>query len=401
MVLAPFSPSDLGADRAAARLQVAGRVSLAHATQYRIADAFGAVEVSFRGTVALSIGELVVVEGLLEHGRLDDAVLVNRTPADEPRGDGDFARLAWHGVAKHLAARARALTAVRQFFAREAFLEVETPFRVPAPGVDLHLDALVAQDGYLITSPELHMKRLLVAGLPRIFQIARVSRREELGALHEPEFTMLEWYRAFAGLEHVLADTEQLVREVARAVSGTATLFGADGRKFDLERPFPRVTVREAFREHAGVADAVDLAHSDEARYFELMVAQVEPGLAREPRPLFLWKYPASQAALARLCEADPSVAERFELYVGGVELCNGFDELTDPGEQRARFEGEYARRSAENRPLYPIDERFLTALQAGMPPSGGNAVGFDRLVMLATGARELAEVIAFPARLS
>jgi elongation factor P--(R)-beta-lysine ligase len=357
--------------------------------------------VTFRVAQPLSIGELVVVEGWFESGHLGDAELVVRIPASEPRGDGDFARLAWHGVARNLTARARALAAVRQYFAAQGFLEVETPFRVPAPGVDLHLDALVAQGGYLITSPELHMKRLLVAGLPRIFQLARVSRQEELGALHEPEFTMLEWYRAFAGLEHVLADTEQLVREVARAVSGEAKLFGADGRRFDVEQPFPRVTVREAFREHAGIADAVDLAHSDEARYFELLVAEVEPGLARESRPLFLWKYPANQAALARLCANDPSVAERFELYVGGVELCNGFDELTDAAEQRTRFEQEHARRGAENRPLYPIDERFLAALQAGMPPSGGNAVGFDRLVMLATGARELAEVVAFPARCS
>ena len=397
--MAPFSPSDLRPERSGERVQVAGRVSLARGSRCQIADALETVTLVFRAAPALSVGDLVVVAGRLDSGALDDAELVSRTPADEPRGDGDFARLAWQGVAKNLAARARALGAVRQYFAGQDFLEVETPFRVPAPGVDLHLDALVAQDGYLITSPELHMKRLLVAGLPRIFQLARVSRREELGALHEPEFTMLEWYRAFAGLEDVLADTEQLVREVARAVSGQATLFGADGRKFDLEPAFPRITVRDAFREHAGIADAVDLAHSDEARYFELFVAQVEPGLARESSPLFLWKYPANQAALARLCATDPSVAERFELYVGGVELCNGFDELTCAREQRDRFEQERARRSAQNRPLYPIDERFLAALQAGMPPSGGNAVGFDRLVMLATGARELAEVLAFPAR--
>jgi lysyl-tRNA synthetase class 2 len=394
-----FAPSDLRGTHAGKRVRVAGRVSLAHECDCQLADALAAVAVVFRVAPALSIGELIVVEGQLDRERLVDAELVSRVPTEEPRGDGDFARFAWQGVAKNLAARARALAATRQYFMREGFLEVETPFRVPAPGVDLHLDALAAQDGYLITSPELHMKRLLVAGLPRIFQIARVSRREELGALHEPEFTMLEWYRAFAGLEHVLADTEQLVREVAQAVSGTGLLFGADGRQFDLALPFPRITVREAFREHAGISDAVDLAHSDEARYFELLVGQVEPGLARESRPLFLWQYPANQAALARLCPSDPSVAERFELYVGGVELCNGFDELTDPREQRARFDRERAQRAAENRPIYPIDERFLSALQSGMPPSGGNAVGFDRLVMLATGARELAEVIAFPAR--
>jgi elongation factor P--(R)-beta-lysine ligase len=385
--------------RAGESVRFAGRVSVVDAAGCRVADALAALTVAFRGSPEVFVGDLVVVEGRLEADSLRDAELVSRVPASEPRGDGDIARFAWQGVAKNLAARARALGAARAYFAREGFLEVETPFRVPAPGVDLYLDALPAEDGYLITSPELHMKRLLVAGLPRIFQLARVSRREEFGSLHEPEFTMLEWYRAFAGLEQVLADTEALMREVARAVSGAEALYGADGRRFELALPFPRVTVREAFREHAGIADAVDLAHTDEARYFELLVERVEPGLAREARPIFLWKYPANQAALARLCESDPSVAERFELYVGGVELCNGFDELTDAREQRARFEHESARRRRENRADYPIDERFLTALESGMPPSGGNAVGFDRLLMLATGARELSEVIAFPAR--
>jgi lysyl-tRNA synthetase class 2 len=303
-------------------------------------------------------------------------------------------------VGAKLQARARALAAVRSYFAREGFLEVETPVRVPAPGVDLHLDAIPASGGYLITSPELHMKRLLAAGLPRVFQLARASRRDELGLLHEPEFAMLEWYRAFAGLEEVLADTEQLLREVALSVSGQTKLFDAKGQAYDLTLPFARMTVREAFREYAGITDAVDLSLSDEARYFELFVARVEPGLAREPQPLFLWKYPANQAALARLDSHDPSVAERFELYVAGVELCNGFDELTDPLEQRVRFEQDTARRASEGRPIYPTDERFLTALASGMPPAGGNALGFDRLVMLATGARELADVIAFPARL-
>jgi lysyl-tRNA synthetase class 2 len=235
--------------------------------------------------------------------------------------------------------------------------------------------------------------------LPRVFQLARASRRDELGPLHEPEFCMLEWYRAFAGLEDVLADTEQLLREVALSVSGEAKLFGPSGQAYDLAAPFARVTVREAFQEYAGIADAVELSLSDEARYFELFVAHVEPGLARETRPLFLWKYPANQAALARLDARDSSVAERFELYVAGIELCNGFDELTDPVEQRARFEQDTARRSTEGRATYPTDERFLAALESGMPPAGGNALGFDRLLMLATGARELSEVLAFPAR--
>jgi lysyl-tRNA synthetase class 2 len=395
----PLSPSDLRSEHARQRLRVAGRVGATHAAECDLADAFGSVRVTLLDAVAPSVGELVVVEGLYDGSGIREAELVEQVRYDEPRGDGDWARFAWHGVALNLQARADAFAAVRSYFAREGFLEVETPLRVPAPGVDLHLDAIPAAGGYLITSPELHMKRLLTAGFPRVFQLARASRLDELGVLHEPEFTILEWYRAFAGLEEMLTDTERLVRDVAESVSGGARLFGPTGQAYDLALPFSRVTVREAFKEYAGIADAVDLAHTDEARYFELLVARVEPGLAREPRPIFLWKYPANQAALARLSPADRSVAERFELYVAGVELCNGFDELTDAVEQRSRFEQDRARRASEGRATYPIDERFMTALTTGMPRAGGNALGFDRLVMLATGARQLADVLAFPAR--
>jgi elongation factor P--(R)-beta-lysine ligase len=395
-----LSPSDLARVGRGSRVRVAGRVSAVQAEACEIVDAFAGVRVACLPGCPLAPGDLLVLEGVYDGQTLCDALVLERTPCPEPRGDGDLARFAWQGVGRNLSARARALAAVREYFAREHFLEVETPLRVPAPGVDLHLDAIPAQGGFLITSPELHMKRLLAAGFPRIFQLARASRRDELGRLHEPEFSMLEWYRAFAGLPEMLADTEQLLRRVAERVSGEARLFGATGQRYELASPFQRITVREAFREHAGIADAVDLAHTDEARYFELLVAVVEPGLAREPRPLFLWKYPANQAALARLSAEDPSVAERFELYVGGVELCNGFDELTDPNEQRLRFEQDSARRAAEGRVTYPTDERFLAGLGSGMPRAGGNALGFDRLLMLATGARELGDVIAFPARL-
>jgi lysyl-tRNA synthetase class 2 len=395
-----LAPSDLNPEHVGTELLVAGRIAAARGAECDLVDAFAALRVVFPSPAPVAVGDLVVIQGRYDGRALHEAALLERTPCAEPRGDGDFARFAWQGVAARLQARARALGAIRTYFARERFLEVETPVRVPAPGVDLHLDAIPAGAGYLITSPELHMKRLLAAGFPRVFQLARASRRDELGRLHEPEFGMLEWYRAFAGLEEVLADTEHVLREVACSVSGQPTLFGPTGQSYDLTLPFQRVTVREAFQEFAAIQDAVDLAHTDEARYFELLVSLVEPGLAREPRPVFLWKYPANQAALARLSPSDPSVAERFELYVAGVELCNGFDELTDPAEQRMRFAQDTARRSAEGRPVYPIDERFLAALESGMPRAGGNALGFDRLLMLATGARELAEVLAFPARL-
>lgn len=393
-----LTPSDLARVRGGERVRVAGRVSAVHEDGCELGDAFASVRAVFSGT-AVGPGDLLVLDASFDGRMLADARVLEHACYAEPRGDGDLARFVWQGVARNLQARARALSAVRDYFSREHFLEVETPLRVPAPGVDLHLDAIPARGGYLITSPELHMKRLLAAGFPRVFQLARASRLDELGRLHEPEFSMLEWYRAFADLPQMLSDTEQLLRVVAERVSGRARLCGPTGQAYELTLPFQRVTVREAFQEYAGIADAVDLAHTDEARYFELLVSQVEPGLAREPAPLFLWKYPANQAALARLSDEDPSVAERFELYVGGVELCNGFDELTDPSEQRRRFELDATRRASEGRAIYPIDERFLSGLASGMPRAGGNALGFDRLLMLATGASELAEVIAFPAR--
>ena len=317
-----------------------------------------------------------------------------------PRGDGELGRFLFQGVGARLRQRARALAAVRAYFAGEDFIEVETPLRVPAPGVDSHVEALRAHGGWLITSPELEMKRLVVAGVPRQFQLARVTRRDESGSLHEAEFTLLEWYRAFAGQEEVLRDTEQIVRAVARELCGKLELVAPDGRHISVKGAFERLSVREAFRKFAGVRDAADLAASDEDRYFALLVDQVEPKLAALSAPVFLHDYPISQAALARPIASAPDYAERFELYVGGVELCNGYGELTDPVEQAARFRKERARRKAEGRTAYPLNQRFLSALVEGMPETGGNALGFDRLLMLATGAARIQDVIAFPREL-
>jgi lysyl-tRNA synthetase class 2 len=263
--------------------------------------------------------------------------------------------------------------------------------------VDANVDAIRSAGGYLITSPELAMKRLLVGGLPRVFQLARVLRADEQGPLHEPEFTLLEWYRAFSGYDAVLADTEALLVHLAKRLRGRAELVTPAGRKLSLRRPFPRVSVREAFRRYANVRDAAELAARDENRYFELLVARVEPALAALERPVFLLDYPVSQAALARPSPRDPTVAERFELYAGGIELSNGYGELTDPVEQARRFQAERAARRAAKRPVYPVDRRFLAALREGMPPASGNALGVDRLVLLLTGAASVADVIAFP----
>jgi lysyl-tRNA synthetase class 2 len=344
-------------------------------------------------------GDLVVIEGRLARSAISEARLISRTPCPTPRGDGDIARFAWGGKGRGLVARARILAALRSYFEEQRFIEVETPLRVAAPGVDAHVDALRAEGGFLITSPELHLKRLLVGGLPRVFQLGRVFRADESGTLHEPEFTLLEWYRAFSGQEAIRRDTEALVARAAKTASGRAELRTPDGRRIDAKPPFLEVNVRDAFRQHAGVRDAADLAATDESRFFELLVGKVEPALAALDKPVFLIDYPLAQAALARPSPADPAVAERFELYAGGVELSNGYGELTDPDEQQRRFEAERARRRREGRRVYPLDRRFLAALREGMPPSGGNALGVDRLVMLCTGARSIAEVTAFPSR--
>ncbi|HLV67471.1 MAG TPA: EF-P lysine aminoacylase EpmA [Polyangiaceae bacterium] len=389
-----LAPSDLGARRPG-RVRVGGRVLLRTDARVELADAFGTISV--HGSLTVGVGDLIVVSGSWTGRRLEGARLVARYPAPEPRGDGEVARLLFQGVGNALRARARALAAIREYFASQGFLEVETPIRVPAPGVDQHVDAVRAGTHFLITSPELEMKRLLVGGVPRQFQLARVLRRDEQGAQHEPEFTLLEWYRAFAGQEAIQRDTEAVVRAVARALSGRLELRAPDGRRIALSGPFERVTVDEAFRRHARVRDVADLAASDEARYFELLVSRVEPALARMDRPVFLCNYPVTQAALARPCPDDPRFAERFELYAGGIELANGYGELTDPVEQRRRFLLERKHRRAEKRPVYPLNERFLAALVEGMPPSGGNALGVDRLVALALGVSEIRAVIAFP----
>ena len=280
---------------------------------------------------------------------------------------------------------------------------METPLAVPCPGLDQHLDAFeviptgIANQGparFLSTSPEYQMKRLLADGHARIFQITRAFRVGELGARHNPEFTILEFYRAHAGVEEIMRDTEQLV---ARVTGGAVELAA---RRIATRPPFARVTVCEAYQRFAGLAaeETLRLAAHDEDRFYRLLVDVVEPALAAREHAVFLTEYPATQASLARKKPEDPRVAERFELYVAGVELCNGFGELTDPVEQRARFDHDRAQRARLGKPVYPIDERFLEALERGMPPSGGNAIGLDRLVALATGSTSIADVLAFTA---
>jgi lysyl-tRNA synthetase class 2 len=249
---------------------------------------------------------------------------------------------------------------------------------------------------WLITSPEYQMKRLLAGGLSRIYQLARCFRKDERGERHEPEFTMLEWYRAFEGADALMRDTEEIVAALALALRGTTTLaidaLGVHSEGTALSSPWDRVSVDEALRAHAGTSLAELLP--DEERFFLVWSHEVEPRLGFE-RPVFVVDWPASMASLARLHPDRPAYADRFEAYVCGIEICNGFGELIDPVEQRARLVRDQDERRGRGLPVHPIDERFLGALEEGLPPCAGNAMGMDRVLALLLGARTIADVMA------
>ncbi len=308
--------------------------------------------------------------------------------------------------------RAAIIRTTREFFCSRRFLEVETPARVVCPGLEPHLIPLPAGEGrWLITSPELHLKRLLAAGAERIFEIARVWRGDEGGDWHLPEFTMLEWYRAYGGLDDLIDDVVGLL---AAAAAG-AGVHPADVPGCDLTREPERITVREAFRRWAGVdlatvreRDRMAAAlkdrgvHADpgddwDELFFRLFLDRVEPHLGRG-RVTILEEFPASQAALAKVRE-DPEwpVALRFEVYAAGVELANAFDEVTDPEEQRRRHEADRDQRRRRGREVPELDEDFLAALAAGAPPAAGIALGLDRLVAVILGLADLRGAVAFP----
>jgi elongation factor P--(R)-beta-lysine ligase len=374
---------------------VTGRVTHASSERVRISDAFASVDVDGRADV--DVGDLVMVSVRRAAGRAElVAVLERHRPA--VRSGAETNRLTALSVGPNLMARALIFSTIRSYFASERFVEVDTPLLVPSPGLDLHLEAIEADGGYLITSPEYQMKRLLAGGCPRIFQLSHVFRQGEVGARHNPEFTMLEWYRAFATVDDLMRDTEMLLAEVAARVSPTHALRG-DHSPIAVAPPFARIPIAEAFERFAGVApdDVFSMAESDPETYFRLLVDRVEPALAHEKTPVFLVDFPISQASLARAKPGDPRVCERFELYAGGVELCNGFGELTDPEEQRRRLVRDQESRRAAGKPVYPIDERFLAALEEGLPPSAGNALGVDRLIALCVGEQEISRVMPFP----
>jgi lysyl-tRNA synthetase class 2 len=301
--------------------------------------------------------------------------------------DADW-RLA--GKAEVLRIRAAMIRSIRRFFLEQGFLDCETPLRIPAPAPESHIDAVGSGDWFLQTSPELCMKRLLAAGYPKIFQICKCFRAGERGAFHLPEFTMLEWYRAGTDYRTLMDDCEELIVHVA----GDLGLGGAvswQGKKIALRPPWERITVREAFARYAGLGVEEALRRDC---FDETMVCAVEPHLGME-RPVFLREYPAELGALARVNAENPEVAERFELYIAGLELANAFSELTDAAEQRRRFEKASRDRRLKNRTAYSLPERFLAALSR-MPPSAGIALGIDRLAMILTDQATIDAVVAF-----
>lgn len=282
-----------------------------------------------------------------------------------------------------LVLRSRILQGLRAWFNREGFIEVETPVRLPTPALEMHIDAEPSGTAFLRTSPELHMKRLLAAGYDRIYQIGPCFRKGERGNRHHPEYTMLEWYRTHADYRDIMRDTEQLLAALSELPGLAAPL---------SPPPFPRFTVESLFLEHAGWNPVTDY---DAERFEHDLVTLVEPALPRMS-PVFVMDYPAPAAALSRPKPGREQVAERFELYINGIEIANAFSELTDPVEQRRRFEDWAEQRRAQGAPVYPLDEDFLSALELGMPLSGGIAMGIDRLAMVLAGASSLDAVMAF-----
>lgn len=396
MISRTYSPSQLGKGGPRGTLRIAGRLVAQAGLRVTLADALSAVEVALDPKTeppALESLAWVVVEARRVGRKWWGGKIVERRASVAAH---DFERLVGFGVGNALRARALASRTIRDYFDDRGFLEVDTPSLVPAPGTEVQIEPIQAATGYLVPSPELQMKRLLAGGMPRIYQLGHAFRGAESGSLHETEFTMLEWYRAHEGYVAVMADTEQIVARTVKALRGSLRLDLGE-RTIDCKPPFDRITVCEAFARYANITDASALAAADEDRYFDLLVGTVEPALAQNRKPIFLVDYPLSQAALARPCPDSSGYAERFELYLAGVELCNGYGELTDPDEQRARFVADNAKRRQRGQRELPIDDKFLAALRSGLPPCAGNALGFDRLIMLALGQTRIDRVMAFP----
>jgi lysyl-tRNA synthetase class 2 len=293
-------------------------------------------------------------------------------------------------IKRNLQLRARSIQAIRGFFIDREYLEVETPIRIPAPAPEAHINAVITDNWFLQTSPELCMKQLLAAGFSRIFQICKCFRHKERGTKHLPELTMLEWYSTGRNYKDLMDECEDLICSVAHLIDGNDKI-SYRGREIHLGTPWTRMSVAAAFHQYAAMAMEKAL---EKDCFDEVMANEIEPNLG-SPTPLFLYDYPAPCGALSRLKPQNNLLAERFELYIAGIELCNGFSELTDPAEQKARFEKEQLLRKSFGHPVYPMPLKFLEALK-DMPEAGGIALGIDRLVMLFCDATEIDDVVTF-----
>jgi lysyl-tRNA synthetase class 2 len=301
----------------------------------------------------------------------------------------ESARLA--RIKDNLQRRAVIHDSIREFFRSEGFLEVDTPLLTPTMAPEAYIEPFSVGGWFLSPSPEIHMKRLLASGYGNIFQICHCFRKGERGSLHNPEFTMLEWYRLGADYVRIIQDTERLVLHVAASL-GLGSIISYRNKEIDLTPPWPWVTVREAFRRAAGWDP---ISHPDGERFDADLVDNVIPALPLS-RPGVLADYPAAGAAMARLKAADPLVAERAEVFIGGLELANAYSELTDAAELEQRFQSEIERGRTQGGPETSMPRRFLEA-SANLPACGGIALGVDRLVMLLCDAASIDEVMAFP----
>jgi lysyl-tRNA synthetase class 2 len=391
------------------------------------------VEDSFERLVGLDLGDILGAEGIVfatKRGelsiRVDRWTLLAkslRPPPDKYHGLEDVETRYRHReldlaanpeVRGLFAKRARAVTAVRRWLDERGFLEVETPVLQPLYGGALarpfvtHHNAL-DRDLYLRIATELYLKRCIVGGIDRVYELGKDFRNEGISHKHNPEFTMVEWYEAYADYSDAAERLEQLVAYVAQDVLGT-TKVERDGVEIELAPPWRRLTLREAIRERTGIdiaahptREALAEAMGSEPDPAEgwgklvdgLLSKQVEPSLTQ---PTFVLDYPVEMSPFAKAHRSEAGLVERWEAFLGGIEIANAFTELNDPDEQRRRFEAQHVEQERGDEEVQPYDENFVEALEQGMPPTGGVGLGIDRLVMLLTGASSLREVVLFPA---
>ena len=286
--------------------------------------------------------------------------------------------------------RARIIQTIRAFFIENEYLEVETPLRIPVPIPEAHIDGFESEGWYLQSSPEICMKRMAATGYPKIFQICKCFRKEERGDRHLTEMTLLEWYTKGFTYKELMAQTAELIQYVAFKTRGEKQLIYGD-KTIALDTPWEFITVAQAFETYTEISMETAMKTGT---FDEVMAFDIEPRLGKD-YPAFLFDYPAAMGALARLKPHDPSIAERFELYIAGMELANGFSELTDPKEQRRRFEKEMVLRKAMGKPLTPMPFNFLKDLE-NLPDTAGIALGVDRLVMLFANVDTIDQVVSF-----